>query len=75
MLDVILGKSINKQANVRLLVCFSARSAEGAALTAAAAGTEVCAEQSVGKMLDQVPTSTGPPSRGLGNREVFLQES
>lgn len=74
-MDVIPYKSINKQAYVKLLVCFSVGSTEGTALAAAAAGAEVCAEQSVGEMLDQVLPSTRAPSGSLGNREVFLQES
>lgn len=75
IVDIILCKSINKQACGILLLCFSAGSAEGAALKAVTAGAEVCAEQSVGEMFDQILPSTGSPPGGLGNREVFLQES
>lgn len=74
-MNVISCKSINKQAYAILLVCFSVGSAEGAALTAATTGAEVCAEQSMGKMFDQILPSTGSPPGGLGNREVFVQES
>lgn len=56
-------------------MCFSAGSAEGAALTTAAASAEVCAEQSMGEMFDQILPSTGSPPGGLGDRKVFLQES
>lgn len=74
-MNAISYKSINKQAYAILLVCFSAGSAQGAALTTATACAEVCAEQSVGEMFDQILPSTGTPPGGLGNREVFLQES
>lgn len=74
-MDVISCKSINKQAYAILFVCFSAGSAKGAALTAATTSAEVCTEQSVGKMFDQILPSAGSPPGSLGNREVFLQES
>lgn len=74
-MNIIPCKSINKQAYAVLLVCFSAGSAERVAFTAATAGVEVCTEQSVGEMFDQILPPAGSPPGGLGNREVFLQES